>query len=202
MNGEFPLELLRPSLIKIIEAQRPELLKEKMISKEELDVIKKLYFKSILEKSGEDPNHIEEIVNSLVSNKFLADNANIKHMDLMNLGDRIAGRVSNFLGSWKFIFIIFFLVIFWVIFSMLRGSESFDPYPFALLGFLLTGLSALQAPFILNSQKNQSDRETIKFDEDYQTNLKSEFEIRNLHSKIDHYNRIIWEKLEKIEKKN
>lgn len=199
MRDLFPVELLRPSILKIIKEHHPNLLRKKFIRGEELDEAKRIYFLKILESVEESAESREEIVQSLLSNKFVVDNVNEKVKKETSLGDHISSLVSNFLGSWGFIIFMLLLVMGWPFINLVRNN-NFDPYPFGLLGFVLTTISALQSPFILNSQKMQSERDRIKFDEDFQTNIKSELEIRNLQSKMDHYNKMIWEKLEEIQK--
>ena len=201
MKEKFPIELLRPSLINIIEENNPELLDKKYLGIEELDKIRRLYFtKSLSGVEGAD-EPLEKIVNTLVSNDFVTDNVNTQVDDIETFSDKVAYNIANVMGSWTFIFLMFFVIIGWLFYNLSKSNKIFDPYPFALLGLFLTGLSALQAPFILNSQKKQSQRDRLKFDEDFQTNLKSELEIRNIHSKIDFYNKKMWEKLNEIEEK-
>lgn len=202
-NDRFPIELLRPSIIKIIEREKPTLLQEEFISANDLDEIRKFYYLETLQKADiKNELSIEEIAESLVNRGFVSNNANLKFEEDQKVSDSISYNVASFFGSWTFIIIIFLLIIFWLLFNLFASdTEKFDPFPFAVLGLFLTGLSALQAPFILHSQKLQGEREKIKFDEDYQTNIKAELEIRNLHSKMDFYNKKVWEKLSEIEKK-
>jgi uncharacterized membrane protein len=49
----------------------------------------------------------------------------------------------------------------------------------------LSCLAALQAPVILMSQNRQEDKDRIRSRSDYMINLKSEMEIRSLHSKLE-----------------
>lgn len=202
-NDNFPIELLRPSIIKVIKQNNPDLLKEKFINLTDLDEIKRIYFLETLKKGDvEAVADIEQIAKSLTSKTFVTSNVNTLYADKSKATDSFIHGVASFFGSWPFIILIFLLIGFWLLFnSFAKQGSQFDPYPFAILGLFLTGLSALQAPFILNSQKLQSKRDKIKFDEDYQTNLKSELEIRNLHSKMDFYNKKIWEKLNDLENK-
>lgn len=200
---KFPIALLRPSIIKVIQKTRPELLDNEDISYVDLDEIRKIYYLDTLQSADFDKQEIiDEIAESLTNRNFVTSNVNTKYAEERKFTDSIIHTVANFFGSWAFIIIIFCLISFWILFNYFaNGANQFDPFPFAVLGLFLTGLSAFQAPFILNSQKLQGERDKIKFDEDFQTNLKSELEIRNLHSKMDFYNKKIWEKLNEIDKK-
>ena len=59
------------------------------------------------------------------------------------------------------------------------------PPTFAILAFLISLESMLMTLFILNSQNRQSERDRIKADFEYQVNLKAQFEVMQLHNKID-----------------
>jgi len=198
---QFPIDLLRPSIRNVIKRHRPDLEGKKSIPLSDLNKMRALYFEELLSDIEGEVENKKEIIESLTSNLFVTQNINEKIENIEHLGDRISSYIAGFFGSWLLILLIFGLVIFWILFNLYATRQPFDPFPFAVLGLLLTALSALQAPFILNSQKKQSERDRLKFNEDYQTNLKSELEIRNLHSKIDHYNMKIWERLEDMNKK-
>ena len=55
-----------------------------------------------------------------------------------------------------------------------------------LLNLLLSCLAAIQAPIIMMSQNCQEAKDRLRAQHDYQVNLKSELEIRQLNEKIDH----------------
>ena len=50
---------------------------------------------------------------------------------------------------------------------------------------MLSCLAALQAPIIMMSQNRQEEKDRRRARSDYMINLKAEVEIRNLHVKID-----------------
>ncbi|MCK6596692.1 MAG: DUF1003 domain-containing protein [Bacteriovoracaceae bacterium] len=104
----------------------------------------------------------------------------------LSLGQKCADKVAEFGGSWTFIFVFFFTLIFWIIVNtLLLKDKAFDPYPFILLNLVLSCIAAIQAPVIMMSQNRQEEKDRRRSRSDYMINLKAEMEIRSLHSKID-----------------
>lgn len=100
--------------------------------------------------------------------------------------NRIADRVAEFGGSWRFIGIFFLILATWIIINIILPlREKFDPYPFILLNLFLSCIAAMQAPIIMMSQNRKEERDRKRAQNDYMINLKAEIEIRNLHKKMD-----------------
>ena len=100
------------------------------------------------------------------------------------LGDRLADRVAQFGGSWRFI-ILFgaVLVIYAAVNTALRG-RAWDPYPFILLNLFLSMLAAIQAPVIMMSQNRQDAKDRTRGELDFDVNRRAEAEIRELARKM------------------
>ena len=104
----------------------------------------------------------------------------------MTLGQRIADRVAQFGGSWPFIFIFSIILFGWMMLnSWFLAGHPFDPYPYILLNLGLSALAAIQAPVIMMSQNRQAEKDRLQAQQDYEINLMAEFEIRDLHDKLD-----------------
>jgi uncharacterized membrane protein len=85
---------------------------------------------------------------------------NRKLMDEASRGERIADRVTGFLGSWRFIVIQSVMVLIWVggnIFLLF----NFDPYPFILLNLAFSTQAAYAAPLILLAGNRASIRDRL-----------------------------------------
>ena len=78
-------------------------------------------------------------------------------------------------------------MFFWIVLNtiVLVGDKSLDPYPFILLNLLLSCLAALQAPIIMMSQNRQAAKDSLRNQNDYRTDLKSELILEELHDKMD-----------------
>ena len=72
----------------------------------------------------------------------------------------------------------------WIVANLLLGPHTLDP-SFSYLGTWASVESLFLATFILVSQNVQSKKERIRADIEYQTALKVQFEIMQLHHKMD-----------------
>ena len=104
----------------------------------------------------------------------------------MTFGDRVADRLSEIAGSWGFIITFSAFLLIWIIINgLMLKNDAIDPYPFILLNLLLSCLAALQAPIIMMSQNRQAKKDTLRNQNDYRTDLKSELILEDLHSDIN-----------------
>ena len=109
-----------------------------------------------------------------------------QEIDNRTFGERIADKVADFGGSWTFIIWFFIIIIGWISANVfLLVNKGFDPYPFILLNLILSCLASLQAPIIMMSQNRQEDKDRERARKDYEINMKSEMEIRELNRKLD-----------------
>jgi uncharacterized membrane protein len=102
-----------------------------------------------------------------------------------SFGDRMADKLANYAGSWRFIILMLMLLLGWMAINLALGPRAFDAAPFILLNLGLSTLAGLQAPVIMMAQNRQSAKDRAVADNDFQVNLKNELEIVDLHRKID-----------------
>jgi uncharacterized membrane protein len=88
---------------------------------------------------------------------------NQRLVDEAPAGDRIADRVTAFIGSWKFIFIQSLVVATWVAGNVYLYF-NFDHYPFILLNLAFSLEAAYTAPLILlaGNRSAMRDRMTLE----------------------------------------
>jgi uncharacterized membrane protein len=103
----------------------------------------------------------------------------------LTIGQRIADGVAATMGSWTFIIIQSFLLMFWIALNVTAYVQQWDPYPFILLNLALSFQAAYAAPFIMMSQNRQQDIDRKSAEDDFKINIKAELEIELLHQKID-----------------
>lgn len=149
----------------------------------------------------------KDIVRMLLRNNELAEKDEEELLDLlidqpiaidvdkqeeakMTFSDKVADKVSEVCGSWTFIIVFMLFLIGWVVLNtvILIGDKSIDPYPYILLNLVLSCISALQAPIIMMSQNRQAAKDSLRNQNDYRTDLKSELILESLH---DHINDVI-----------
>jgi CRP/FNR family cyclic AMP-dependent transcriptional regulator len=107
---------------------------------------------------------------------------------LQRLVDRAAALAAS---GWFLLGNTVFFVVWMLTFTILalRSNTPLSlmdsPPTFAILAFFISIESMLMTLFILNSQNRQSERDRLKADLEYQVNLKAQYEVMELHRKID-----------------
>lgn len=148
------------------------------------DDSKMTLLRTILEDEEERELEQEEIIHLLLERKLSKNTGKVKKENL-TFGDRMADRIARFAGSWAFILAFIGCLTAWIVMNILLVVHAVDPYPFILLNLVLSCVAALQAPVIMMSQNRQEEKDRERAQNDYKTNLKSEFIIEDLHQKID-----------------
>ena len=156
-------------------------------------------FRSKYEKLTELEKHV---VHHITERTPISTNV---HQDLSKrstFGQKMADKVASFGGSWTFISIFMGVMFIWILlnsFILLKLGGLFDPYPYILLNLVLSMLAAIQAPIILMSQNRQAYKDRLSAEHDYEVNLKAEFEIIELHEKMDSLREKQWSELISIQ---
>jgi uncharacterized membrane protein len=113
-------------------------------------------------------------------------NANVEEAARMTMGDRLANRIAEFGGSWRFLIVLMALLLAWVIVNTyVIPKLEVDPYPYQLLGLVLGVIAGVQAPIIMMSQNRQGDKDRLRADLDFQINLKNEISLAEILRRLD-----------------
>ena len=118
-----------------------------------------------------------------------------EHSEELGYGQRLADKVANGMGSWKFIILQTILVICWMGLNVIGLVNHWDVYPFILLNLLFSTQAAYAAPIIMMAQNRQNERDRVQAKADYQTNVDAKKEIEALQISLDN---IETKKLDKI----
>lgn len=102
----------------------------------------------------------------------------------LKFGDKLADKLTEIAGSWSFIVGFIFFLLAWILLNLFL-FEGLDPFPFILLNLLLSCLAALQAPVIMMSQNRQAKKDSLRNQNDFKIDLKSELILEELHDKMD-----------------
>src|SRR5262249_5560078 len=103
------------------------------------------------------------------------------HEDAMSLGDRLADRLARLGGSWASVVTFGGVLALWIGLNSLQLLvKPFDPYPYRLLGLLLSGLAAIQAPIILMSLNRLAARDRLLAEQAWRRNLRGEADVEQL----------------------
>ncbi len=121
-----------------------------------------------------------------VARRLHARDLNREFEEHLTFGQKLADRVGTIGGSWRFIIGFAVFLIGWAVLNgMLLANHALDPYPFMFLNLMLSLLAAFQAPIIMMSQNRQAAKDRMAAALDYEVNLKAEFAIAALHTKLD-----------------
>src|SRR5215213_7359163 len=123
--------------------------------------------------------------NDRIFRSMVSRNVNEIEEEQMTLGQRVADKVADTIGSWPFIIIQSIILAVWIILNIAAWINHWDPYPFILLNLMLSFQAAYSGPVIMMSQNRQSDKDRLAAEIDHQVNTKAELEINNLIRRLD-----------------
>lgn len=197
-----PAELLRPSLQELIRQDCARWDRQSWICHTDLHRYSaKLIETMLTEERGELGRLDVEVLESLRENELTVQNINVQLAEQSSIGGRMADRMAEFGGSWRFVFLFLGILTVWVVInSQALFWQPIDPYPFIFLNLILSCIAALQAPIIMMSQNRQDKRDRLRSDQDYKVNLKAELEVRLLTAKVDQLRNHQWQRLLEIQK--
>src|SRR6185503_700204 len=132
-----------------------------------------------------------------LTDKFMTDSKtwHDTHKASLGFGQRLADRVANGMGSWRFIIIQTLIVALWMVLNVIAFIKHWDPYPYILLNLLFSTQAAYAAPIIMMAQNRQNERDRAQADADFRTNREAKKEIEEL---LERLNSIEIDKLDKI----
>ena len=143
---------------------------------------KKEIVKMLLNKNLEIEDE-EQLINLLIDSPIAID-VDKEDKEREKFGDILADKLTEHAGSWGFIIGFTLFLITWVILNV-YFIKDLDPYPFILLNLVLSCIAALQAPIIMMSQNRAAKKDSIRSQNDYKTDLKSELILEELHDKME-----------------
>jgi len=196
-----PAELVRQPLVETIRQTHPDWSSSGFICITDLNQFRAKYVEDVLEKDKGELSALEEqVVKSLKEHELLSSDVNAEFDRKLTFGERLADKVADYGGSWRFIGIFMGMLFVWIIINaIVLAQKPFDPYPFILLNLILSCIAAIQAPVIMMSQNRQEAKDRLRSEYDYRVNLKAELEIRHLHEKLDHLLVNQWHRLLEIQ---
>jgi uncharacterized membrane protein len=194
---------LENQILEIIKQERPEWDGVHGICRECAEQYRAKKFLNYLETEYRKISDMEQaLVGKIARGGRVSRFVNQEFEAHMTTGQRVADRVARFGGSWPFIFIFGGVLVGWMALNTwVLARHPFDPYPYILLNLGLSALAALQAPVIMMSQNRQAEKDRLHAQHDYEINLVAEFEIRDLHDKLDSLRYKQWHELWHIQQR-
>jgi uncharacterized membrane protein len=123
--------------------------------------------------------------NDTILRRMASRNVNEIVEEQMTLSERVADRVADIIGSWRFIIFQSVLIVIWITLNVVAWIEHWDPYPFILMNVMLSFQAAYSGPVIMMSQNRQSAKDRLAAEVDHQVNMKAELEIGLLMRRMD-----------------
>lgn len=188
---------IEPEIQALLLKDYPQLKDDSLICFSHVMDYRLAHIKSQIKSDSDEMAKINKtVISSIKTGSPISENTNTSINDQLTAGQKTADAIARFGGSWPFIFTFIGVLVVWIIInSIALFAKPFDPYPFILLNLVLSCLAAVQAPVIMMSQNRQGERDRMQTNNDYQTNLKAEIEIRLLHQKMDHLLNNEWQHL-------
>ena len=119
--------------------------------------------------------------NDRILRSMVSRNVNDIEEEQMTWGQRVADKVADTIGSWRFIVTQTIILTIWIVLNVtLHPDKRWDIYPFILLNLVLSFQSAYSGPVIMMSQNRQSLKDRLAAEVDHDVNTKAELEINNL----------------------
>lgn len=143
----------------------------------------------------------EEVLLDLLVDEPIARDVDKEDLNNLTFGDRLADKITAVAGSWGFILGFTSFLIIWILLNI-YVFDDLDPYPFILLNLLLSCIAALQAPIIMMSQNRSAKKDSMRGQNDYRTDLKSELILEELHDKMERIEKNQKEILKRFEELN
>jgi uncharacterized membrane protein len=201
MSEMLPAAAVGGPVLDTIRSHKPDWSPDGYICLDDLNRFRAEHVRDLLKTEGGELSALQqEVVESMKQGDLLSRNINREFEQGLTFGQRVADKIADFGGSWTFIGIFFFILLFWVTLNaVLLRTRPYDPYPFILLNLILSCLAAVQAPVIMMSQNRQEAKDRLRGENDYRVNLKAELEIRTLHSKLDLLLTHQWQRLLEIQ---
>ena len=129
-------------------------------------------------------------------------NVNVRHKESLSALERIAVKVTDYVGSMGFFLIIFAWTLLWLGWNTLAPQDlRFDPFPaFVLWLFISNMIQIFLMPLIMIGQNLQGRHAEKRAESDFEVNVRAEKEIEVILLHLTHQNELIMKILEHIEK--
>lgn len=178
---------IRPSVFELIRKKFPDFLETKYISEDELSKFKTEHIRHLLVKERGKMSEMEKsVAETVAKHDFMSKDFTKIEEEKFTFSERLADRIAEFGGSWKFIISFLVVMAIWICYNVcVFATGIFDPYPFILLNLVLSCVASLQAPVIMMSQNRAEKKDRARAINNYMVGLKTEIEIRHLHEKTD-----------------
>jgi uncharacterized membrane protein len=103
--------------------------------------------------------------------------------DKLSFGARTADRVAELSGTWRFIGLFNAGIGTWMALNKWFGM-NFDPYPFIMLNFVVSWLTATQQQVLMMSQNRIEQKDRARGEATYKVDVHTSERVGELHDKM------------------
>ena len=104
--------------------------------------------------------------------------ANIVRHDNLTTAERVPDRLTNGIGTMKFIYWSAVVIAAWAVLNTCGlFAWHWDPYPFVFLNLGFSAFAYFSAPLILMSQNRQTEHDRTRAECDYEVNRQAKEQI-------------------------
>lgn len=123
--------------------------------------------------------------------------------ETLTLGQKLADKCSNIIGSWRFILIQSVILTCWIILNVsLPKKTKWDEYPFILLNLMLSFQAAYTGPVLLMAANRQSEIDRKRAIENLEIDKTDHTHLLNLAEHIDKHFDNLHVRIDNIENLN
>lgn len=120
-------------------------------------------------------------------------NINMEHQQALHCAERLALAITQRVGTMGFFLAILSWTILWLGWNLLAPPHlQFDPpTAFVFWLFISNMIQILLMPLIMVGQNLQGRHAELRAENDYEINLKAEYEIKTLLARLDQQDRLL-----------
>jgi uncharacterized membrane protein len=129
-------------------------------------------------------------------------NVNAKHKESLSVLEKIAVKITDYVGSMGFFLVIFGWTLLWLGWNIIAPTNlSFDPFPaFVLWLFISNMIQIFLMPLIMIGQNLQGRHAEKRAESDFDINIRAEKEIEIILMHLEQQNELMLKILDNIEK--
>jgi uncharacterized membrane protein len=105
--------------------------------------------------------------------KTVSRNSSKEFEKTLTLGQKLADKVAETMGSWRFIVGQAAVLGIWALWNSVAGVFHFDPYPCIFMNLALSCQAAFAAPIIMMSQNRHSAQDRMAADIEHKVNVQA-----------------------------
>lgn len=113
---------------------------------------------------------------------------------------RVADDFARLVGSWTFVLIQTVLAAAWLVLNFAAVTNHWDPYPFQLLNLVFSFEAAAWASLVLMSLNRQADRERLRAQNEFETEVRAEEELKSVMTHLEVQDEVLLQVLHRLDR--